>query len=746
MNRQTVDRLRWHLKITEKVQSGNEWEDYILSQSEVHPQYGSCKREWQRGSDEMYMDDKLEVELTFVGDDFDYIMYDNNGDLWPTNIKYILQLYYDNIYVKDVYFRKTTCEIDMNHKTIKVSFKEIGLFDKLNSGKDDEYDVKKLKDADGNLLSTKSAATSIPPMMQIYGCYTDKSTLVSRINSVNSVDTNASEYTPHEISTDMGCRMGLAVGFQIDSGSFAGHYIHTSWLGTASDDFSSGGYLHYCRNVDNTNQYFTLFINASDNSVNISLFDTDISLSAQYQSSTTIQTLTSAESIEVGALTVDHVMFRIYAFRVLIHDDATTDELSDSLYTSSIYNGYVPKAIVPYAVIGDGYGPFYVSETASAPSGNWQPMDEDAWQGDIRVYVKTDYLQGIAYDSSNSYYAIWTLISSIKDFYLLADVLKALLAKVDSDLTFSFDENHSQFLFSANNPITEATNDHYYITQKSNIFTVNADYGAWKAPITLSYVLEFLRNALNCYYDIYTDGNGNRHFRVEHKLFYMNGLSYDTYSRNTIDLTAYVDARNHRALSFNTNRWSYDTSDCPTKIEFSWMDDQSEAFTGEPITVPENRMMINTNYTEKRQISWFSADLDFLMLNQASSSNDGFLVVTATETTLLGNTILLIDSGTINYSGGSVFAFNYKLSMPYLQETYWIYGICGTYAMINGIEVEVANPPKMRTTELSFVLPYGETVGGNDVMVTEIGEGEVTEMTFDLTSGQVTCTCKFETE
>jgi hypothetical protein len=69
----------------------------------------------------------------------------------------------------------------------------------------------------------------------------------------------------------------------------------------------------------------------------------------------------------------------------------------------------------------------------------------------------------------------------VNDFYTLGDAIKAVVNKIDENIVFVPDAEHSQFLFSPTNPLTGIQQGALYISQKSNILNLGYDYPAWLA-------------------------------------------------------------------------------------------------------------------------------------------------------------------------------------------------------------------------------------------------------------------------
>ena len=250
-----------------------------------------------------------------------------------------------------------------------------------------------------------------------------------------------------------------------------------------------------------------------------------------------------------------------------------------------------------------------------------------------------------------------------------------------------------------------------------------------------------LRDMFNCYYDIYIDGQGRKHFRIEHILFYENGLSYTPQTRNVVDLTAINDPRNRKPYSFVTDKWSYDQERPYTRMEFSWMDKQSEPFDAFAVQVPKRYMIYTRNTIDHRDVDWFSSDIDFLLSVPGQASNDGFIV--AMEEAGSTNANRVVCQGEVLIGRTEYWCQNNRCALGYLQKAFLLYGLYSPYVTMDGDdETLVATPAdgrkKMRLQgEVSFALPRGEVAKPEYLYKTDMGDGQVETLNIDLTDMSV---------
>ena len=390
---------------------------------------------------------------------------------------------------------------------------------------------------------------------------------------------------------------------------------------------------------------------------------------------------------------------------------------------------YRPAVYISRNMDGDSYLPPWGDEA------NWVRVLTDEWEVGCSYWIHKS-----ATTMSDGDWSGHSSVEHLADFYKLGDAIKTVLNNIDNAITFEPDTEHSQFLFSRENPVKGLTQGELYITQKSNILNLNYDYPAWLAPITWSKIETLLKNAFNCYWDLY-EKNGATHLRIEHRTFYDRGGTYtDNDPRETHDLRKVY--RNNTPYSYanNTNRWEWDKDgngdSTASRYEYSWMDTQTEMFDGKTIEVPEEYRLFDDDKLEDRKVDWFSTDIDFLIASPSECSSDGFALVM--ESPDYEGWVI---SGNEHYSGQ-----NYELSLEYLQPKYLLAGIYSPVVKIGSEEVQNAVTARLRKAEVDFRLLQGEDVEAGDILITEVGQGRIDSLETDLQSGKMTAEIRYENE
>ena len=206
----------------------------------------------------------------------------------------------------------------------------------------------------------------------------------------------------------------------------------------------------------------------------------------------------------------------------------------------------------------------------------------------------------------------------IRHAYPLASVISVLLAKIAPGITHEATTDYSQFLYGTNLiGITQTL----LITPKSNLVTAGYDQPAQKAPITLKNVTDMLRDCFRCFWFI----DEQNRFRVEHIQYFRNGGSYSGSPVVGIDLTTQKVPRNGKEWAFARNQYKFDKPEMAARYQFGWMDDVTQLFEGYPVDIISK--YVNPDNIEQIDISKFTSDIDYILLNPGEISKDGFVLL-----------------------------------------------------------------------------------------------------------------------
>ena len=271
------------------------------------------------------------------------------------------------------------------------------------------------------------------------------------------------------------------------------------------------------------------------------------------------------------------------------------------------------------------------------------PVARNAW-GRVSIWFTFTAFDWIVEESGRQSF-------TIRHAYPLASVISVLLAKIAPGITHDSTTDYSQFLYGTNLiGITQTL----LITPKSNLVTAGYDQPAQKAPITLKNVTDMLRDCFRCYWFI----DSNNRFRVEHIQYFRNGGSYSVSPVVGIDLTTQQVPRNGKAWAFARDQFKFDKPAMAARYQFGWMDNVTQLFDGFPIDIISK--YVNPGNIEQIDVSRFTSDIDYILLNPGAVSKDGFVLLGGVPYTKLYNSAdfanmiwngTTIVSGNQNYNG-----------------------------------------------------------------------------------------------
>jgi len=282
----------------------------------------------------------------------------------------------------------------------------------------------------------------------------------------------------------------------------------------------------------------------------------------------------------------------------------------------------------------------------------------------------------------------------LRNAYKLGDVITALLAAIDPDLTHEVDnDDYSDFLYGAANPLRGNALT-ALITPKSNILNPEYSVPARKAKIRLSDVMGLCWGFYKAQWDLDIAFEIIK-FRIEQIQFYENGKSYSAEVVGT-DLTTAIEGKTAKPWARDTNSYKYNKAKIPDRIEMTWMDEATKPFRGVPIAIRSR--YAEPGNIETLNLSPFSADVDYALLRAQEFSTDGFFFL---EAELDGSEFRLpfvevvVEGETFNVQNGYA-------SIAYAQEQYHVKVMPATRVTINGVDVEADSVARNRRQELDF--------------------------------------------
>lgn len=752
--------------------------DEVLFSQQVHPQISDLNMKYTKEANQVYYVPSFDSALTFVETEFDLIV---SQDI---RVKFSLSMVdtYHIFSTKQMSFMRTDCEIDVNHKLVTVTPKLFNPYKKLIDKRDEEYSVVDMG------LEKKTLQMNDFPSWEVYA-YGDTSVAISVKNSI-TLNTITSEpdmaalgrwnipdgdedpsgdmgfYTGDTYPKTMNCIAAkfvdngtevilkcirnrfLQVDFNLDPAIYTqlesedGVYVLQIYF-RYLQDVGSYAFKYYA--------WYRVFKNGSLLTETSYPYNDDPSTQhgvynsiRDYFGVRRVVNIGSAQATIFGFFIFPRLLSNKeyseslnYVKLNLANDICASNKRFAKRPTIDFVNNETNLYVVVSSRVSDtnkGYGQVANTNTYyDTPDDvyKYKPAYKDSWWGGVSFWYK--------YYEVQSYVQSYTAVKVLYDAYLLSDVIKGLLQKIDSSIVFESDAQHSMFFFNLLNPITNASNNTLYVTQKSNVLLFSYDYPAWKAPLKWSQLEELLAHAFNCYTELfYDDSDSAWHLRIEHIKYFLNGHTYsDESTAAVVDLVQAYDGFNREPLSFRTNRWKYDTESQANRYEFSWMDTQSDYFVAAPLIVTDEYSMYEDAKKESCNISWFSSDIDFLTTVPSECSSDGFAILAESN----GQSGWLIGS---DYTDRQ----NYVLAFTELIPNFHLYNKYAEKMMIEGTEVllNVVERKKMRIAEdIQFKVPENVEIQPSNLIKTEAGFAEIDSITIDMTDNSCTATLRYET-
>lgn len=323
----------------------------------------------------------------------------------------------------------------------------------------------------------------------------------------------------------------------------------------------------------------------------------------------------------------------------------------------------------------------------------------------------------------------------LRDAYLLHDMIQTILS-TETNLVFNATTDYSEFLYSPQDPIGGQVFD-LLIAGKSNIINAFYEEPARKLKIRLNELFRMLTNTFNVYWHVEKVGTEKR-LRLEHISWYQRGGSYIGQSVN-IDLTNSFDPRNGKPLSFLQNQYKYKKSNMPQRYEYRWADQVSELFEGLPIKVLSPQ--VNDGLIEQRQSNNFTTDLNYVVANQ-NISLDGFFLFAAN----LNGSIYEINEQIIEVKPGvNITVQNGLLANKILLPLYQGYAMPAEDIEIDGVQVKANSITRNKQQKIDFTYE-GLTLDPLKLITTDLGDGQIEELTLNLVNNKYSGTLNHDTE
>ena len=369
-------------------------------------------------------------------------------------------------------------------------------------------------------------------------------------------------------------------------------------------------------------------------------------------------------------------------------------------------------------------GQYYFNPADNTLSGLGEafPVARNAW-GLVSIWFVFSLADWITESSARQQF-------TIRHAYPLSSVISVLLAKIAPGITHEATTDYSQFLYGTN--LIDITQT-LLITPKSNIVTDGYDEPAQKAPITLKNVTDMLRDCFRCYWFI----DEQNRFRVEHIQYFRNGGSYSGSPVVGIDLTTQKVTRNGKAWAFARDQYKFDKPEMAARYQFGWMDDVTQLFEGFPIDIVSK--YVNPDNIEQINVSCFTSDIDYILLNPGAVSKDGFVLLAA----VLQSGQYVLPYYNVRLNESDHYLQNAYVAFCILQQ-YYAYDMPAYQYEINGEQMYASGIKKLKNQTLRF--PVLNDPNLVRLVKTNLGNGTIEKLSVNLSSRNANATLKYDTE
>ena len=567
---------------------------------------------------------KLSGKLTFVRDDYDFIA----NKSFDTQFGLKIYISYDAGATWTLYwsgsFWKTNCKFDEDNKNLTVTPDVVDQYTDVLAGMEKEY----------NLIELAPEIVPVDldkrPMIQVYvpgqtviGCFLSGMWWEQECEAVTDENALQNTYyfwknkTKRFVEVTQQGTPVIPEIFWGDTYSGAGTTEYSNGAYKFQRVYSSGGggaaeYFYIIRVSDSQIMWWVGFVNQAPKTYpveltlqpyegsgatgNIKLYIHDVSVWARYvcdvDSALGLNTYPiPANDIVENNRNYTRVIGYDFPNTIIFYDGLTTTPTQWGIYQPGLYYRMFTNPIMG---INESF-----------------PVARNAW-GRISLWFTFDVFDWITEE-------YWRKEYTLRDAYPLASVISVLLAQVAPGLTHQETTDYSRFLYGTN-PLL-GINQRIFITPKSNMISLGYDQPAQKAPVTLKRILDMLRDCFRCYWFV----DDQNRFRIEHIEFFRRGGTYTGTPVIGRDLTTEQVTRSGKKWAFGTSQFQFDKPEMAARYQFGWMDDVTQLFEGNPIEIVSK--YVNPENIEQIEISQFTSDVDYILLNPGEISKDGFVLL-----------------------------------------------------------------------------------------------------------------------
>ena len=709
---------------------------------------------WEMQSNERFYRQELNGNLTFSGKDYDYI-YTQDFET-----EYTLDLYISRDLGKSWIklftgtFAKTDCTFNEDNHTIEVKPNVLDRYTEVLDNMENEYNLIDL------LPETVRMQYSKRPMIQVYS---PGETVISNFVGSNYWESDVNSTDDGNFLTNT-CHFGVAmadisINITTDTATkpedvggiyYGNAIVNSSTLPFLETVILNGGNGKYYLKL--TANYLLIsgslkyeLVRIEDSKVLFTYTDSDW----DYNYNTYDFTMKAVESDDSsdteepevsGNCHCSQSSSNIYS-RILLDTDTYNNTNTypltsdDIIYENLNYHYVYPvtfeviETTSNTSVEPTKYGKAPNGEYYMPPAnGEYYPVAQSTWSYTSKWINRDNIPSNLETNATTEF--------ELKDGYLLSSILQKLLAQINPNITHRAEKEYSEVLYGDTNPIG-LIKSILIVTPKSNITRGEYKEPAKTAMTTLKQFTDMLKNMLQCYWFI----DENNRFRIEHISWFMNGGTYN--GNNSIigyDLTVMENIRNSKTWDFAKCEYEFDKDTMPERYTFGWMDEVSMPFMGQPLIVKSK--FVQKDRKEEINISNFTSDIDYMLLQPGDISNDGFAIFAASQSIVDGTYKTILITKTLN--GITYDLQNGLLSIAQIQDSWWLYNLPAKTVNVNGKDTTVKSIQRKKKQKIVFPIVI-ENVNPYNLIKTNIGNGEIENLEVNLSNETAEAQLQYET-
>lgn len=565
-------------------------------------------KEYEMEDQQQFFRQKLSGTMKLLGGDFDWL----NSQPYDTNFAFLLKLNGVDFYTG--YFAKSDCKWDADNKIVDLEINPDDAYERVLAALDKEVDIIELAPDTEEVTVVKRPLIQLyVPGEEILSCFVGGTYWEQSCQAIS--DTNALQQTYYFALASMVGEINVTGdGTSAVNGTYAGEVTIDGTSGSGT--FYNDNGLYKIKFYWGVGVYEGFPIPAIQYDI-VEYQGEAVVYSTGAKAGTWDSATTAAGTKTLDIRRIDvwmRYLLDVDSIKGLNTYNIPTDDITDNNRNYRKCIGYAIDTVTAYARYSNDstkygkndYGTYFV-EPYSIYGQKFFPVSRHSW-GNASLWFSFHLMDEYMEKEGRGSYIL-------KDAWEVHSIINCMLNKFATGVTFENTPDYSEFLFSDRNPLTY-TQFSLLVTQKSNLLVGDYDQPAQQAPGTLGDFLDMLKNTLKCYWFI-----EDNKLRIEHISWFMNGGTY-TGQILGLDTTTLIDQFNKKPYSYGSNKFEYETVDLPEYIQFDWMDDVTPSFEGYPIEVES--VFVNEGNVETVSVSKFTTDIDFILMNPAAISQEGF--------------------------------------------------------------------------------------------------------------------------